>query len=297
MKFIQPYLLILFLSPIALLGQESLRLFNDLPATSLVEASEFNVASKYNIYVDETMNLLLIRDEKKNLQTGQMDFVQLMHEIPIDHLSKSSFIMEHDADLNELRLKIKLHNNVPQIHTYWMSEGEIVSIVCLSKLGLGPWKYSEDLEKKLKLMADDLRKNYGRVTTQEENPYEFGKAVYKYGNKRATMIGKKQLDGKLNNNYYFPYAITTPPQFKKQKDLKLVEQAIKKSIKKQLSIKAGALSGTPVFVYLDENGKQESIFIAAKGKFNQKEKINLDEFISGGKNNGIAVKCKFVILF
>lgn len=212
------------------------------------------------------------------------------------HLSKSSFVVYNDRDLNELRLKINLPNNVPQIYNYWISEGEIVSILCLSKLGIGPWEYSEELEEKLKIVAKDLGTQFGQITTKDKNPYELGKAVYKYGNKRATMIGKKELDGKLNKDYYFPYSITSPPQHKKHKGLKFAEQAMRKSLKKQLGLKGGVMIGAPVFVYLDKNGKLESIFIAAKEGDKLKEGVNLEEFRSGGKNNGKEVKSKFVML-
>ncbi len=212
------------------------------------------------------------------------------------HLSKSSFVVYNDRDLNELRLKINLPNNVPQIYNYWISESEIVSILCLSKLGIGPWEYSEELEEKLKIVAKDLGTQFGQITTKDKNPYELGKAVYKYGNKRATMIGKKELDGKLNKDYYFPYSITSPPQHKKHKGLKFAEQAMRKSLKKQLGLKGGVMIGAPVFVYLDKNGKLESIFIAAKEGDKLKEGVNLEEFRSGGKNNGKEVKSKFVML-
>lgn len=295
MKTILAILIQLFL-PIYLVSQEALSKFNNLPSTNTVRAPEFDVVRKYSMSFDKNMNLLLIKEFNFGSETNLPHSIQRMYEIPTVSLSLSSFMVEIDEASNEINIRILLNNTQPQLHEYWMHNTEVVSILNRSNLYLGPWKYSKELEKSLSEIVNQIGEYYAKASTIESSLQGTKKSVYKYGSERATLIGEKDLDGKLNGEYYFPYSITDPPQFQNYKNLTLAEKAIKKSIVKQMGTRSGELSGIPIFIYLDQNGKVESIFIGSDILSEFNEIINLDEFQNGGKNEAEEVKCKFIIL-
>lgn len=285
---------LLLLSPTLLLGQGLLYNSNSIPPTKLIKAPGAHITKNYKIHHDNSKDILLIKEESRHSETKELHSIQMMFEIPTEYLSSSGFIVEKDEYSNELRIMIEL-NEVSQIHAYWIDDNEVISILLQSKCSLGPWTYSEESQKNLQVIAKSLGDKYGK-TEEKVGSNKVVYPIYKFGSDRAMMVGNKDLDGKLYNDYYYAHSLTNPPPYGNVKTIGAIERKMRNSIKKQLDKTDQALIGTPVFIYVSPSGEIESIFLGiAKGDALGKS-ITLDGFKDGGKINRSPVSSKFVLI-
>ena len=242
-------------------SQSPTELLNSLPPTSEVPAPEFNVENKYIFRIDSINHQLIIVSQPRHPVTKQPHFDQQLFEIPLSQLNAQSLKIQKDEFKDEaLSLSITLTEGQNDVIVYWVRDDNIVSIQSQKNVILRPWPNDEQTHSRLLEATDSFT---SQLTSNTESPEMAAIAAptFKYGTSQVTMIGTKDLDGKLNDGYYLAHALEQPPVYQNSKDLASSIRNLKKIIANQLrKADRTIVPKTPVFIYVDESGAITSTY-------------------------------------
>lgn len=277
-------------------GQGSITLFNALPPTEITAAPRFDVKKKYYAKVDTFQNLIMIYDYRSSPNKRVKHFNQMVYQVPLSQLSTNSIFIDEifEDDHKKCYLKFKTIGQDTDIFHYWISQQEVVCIQAMDVLSIGPWTSTPEMNSILQGVIDSLNTDY--ISSHEKvDKYKMAKIVYKYGSDRVTMIGRKDLDGKLYNDFHFVRALDKIPLYGKHKKYdEVYNSLLHLMVRKNRKVLSKLDVALAVFIYLNERGDVESIFQLSNGP-----EIVLDfidsKFLPGVKN-GKEVKTTIVLV-
>ena len=279
-----------------LMGQSSIQMMNALPATEIVKAPVFNVVKKYFAKVDTVQNTLFIYDYRSNPKNKASHFHQLIYEIPFDELSQTSIYIDQIIDDGtKIYLKLNTIGNEATITQYWINENELVCIQVQDELSLGPWESTPDLQTKMKNLIDSINDDF--ITSKEKvNKYIPSKTIFKYGTDKVTMIGIKDLDGKLYSNYFLAQMTDKPPLYNGTKNFSRTIQKLKREVNKNRNLQHVDRNEKLFYVVnISDNGNIDSVFCITNTNSTKLEPVTLEKFIPAHKGDE-KVKSKIVLI-
>ena len=289
---------ILSASPMVLFGQTSIEKISSLPPTDVIRAPEFDVEKKYTAQIDTVQNLLFIYDYRRHPTRGEEHFDHLLYEIPLEQMGLGSITLESSTPKRDIsRIKFVVTGEEASIVQYWIRYGEVVCIQMQKELALGPWTTDESIKATLESTLETMRSEF-ISSGNEVNKYQMPKIIYKYGTDKVTMIGLKDLDGLLYNDYYYESALDTTTLYNSERNPTASRKALIKDIKDLITTSKNATRNkTVILMHIDSVGSLESIALILPKTFDdQLNTASLRKFKPGIKN-GNAVKSKILLIY
>ncbi len=269
---------------IAILGfhfptvSQDFSVLNNLPPTLEVDATEFNTVKKYYFQVDSLQNRLIIQDVRSS-KNGLIHYYQWLYEIPLSSLSSASFRVAKNH-FNQARLEITTPDNA--ITTYKFIDSKVSNINTSSRIVLGDWSNDTPVESELTSMIALISENFSTGNSEVVDLTRLKKP-------RPSLF--RSIEKSTSKTYRDLSATDSFISFSKNKTFKPIIKEIKKLMKSKKS-----RLPIPVFVYTDDDGAFESIYI--HHNLTDAESLNLSKYTDLVINKTVKQKsaAKYVFL-
>ncbi len=217
-----------------LFGQPIDRL-NDLPPTQTIPVPGFEIEKKFVFQIDDQQTMLYIFDGRRNPRNQKAHSVRMIYEIPLSGLIQNSFYLtESIDDSSRLEIRIGVLPDEGFIYQYFMDGKDVASVLSMDQLTIGAWPNSPKMKSTLTEAIMEIRSlvaDEAGVLNLRGRP----KMVHRFTAPHVKMIGHKQLDGKLNADYYFSDALTDPPLYEGAPTHRASKVRLRREIKELLS--------------------------------------------------------------
>ncbi|WP_235299734.1 hypothetical protein [Portibacter marinus] len=220
----------------SLFAQSNIDLINSLPITGTVRAPDFDIVREYFASIDTIRNTLYLNDYRFHPENETPHFHQLMYEIPIANIYAKGISVEQSFEDSKtvLYIKMKSNKNFPTFACYWFYEDELVCAQLQGSLVLGPWDYTTANFEELQNIVSKLKSQFHNSEVKDDDKPKSAGMIFKYGSERAKMMGNKDLDGKLHDEFYLADALINKPTYKNKKSFNTTIQQINKEITKSI---------------------------------------------------------------